>query len=103
MIGEKVTFLQDGVEYPAEVIGERDGNQKDLLVNGTDADGNSPFRVMCVPYWQVEVQDTEFEMGQVMVKIMDPDHIGKVLDIPTQVQLAKTITRLDTLKTGWKL
>jgi len=56
MVGDKVIFKLDDsqvtalTEYPAVVQVERDGQFADLIVEGTDHEGASPFRVSCVPY-----------------------------------------------------
>jgi hypothetical protein len=36
-------------EYPAKILLTRDGGLLDLLVDGANFDGESPFRVTCVP------------------------------------------------------
>lgn len=45
----KVIFQHGRMERDAEVIKDRGNGTVDLLVQGTNAEGESPYRVTCVP------------------------------------------------------
>lgn len=60
-----VIFIKDGVETPAEVLQERDGDYRDLLVAGE--------RVMSVPFWKrIERIGTEQGPQDVEVQRQEP-------------------------------
>lgn len=60
-----VVFIKDGHETAAEVLQERDGNFRDLSVNGE--------RYMSVPYWKrTETRNVQGETQEVEVQRSEP-------------------------------